>query len=41
VFLKLGDRVMYRLEDVERYEAERLQANTVGPIASGVTRHEG
>ncbi len=41
VHLKLGGRVAYRLEDIERYEAEHLQANTVGPIASGVTRHEG
>ncbi len=41
VFLKLGGRVVYRLEDIERYEAERLQANTVGPIATGAARHEG
>jgi predicted site-specific integrase-resolvase len=41
VFLKLGGRVVYRLEDIERYEAERLHTNTVGPIMTGVARHEG
>ncbi len=30
VFLKLGGRVSYRLEDVEHYEATHLHANTTG-----------
>lgn len=32
VFLKLGGRVSYRLEDVEHYEATHLHANTTGPL---------
>lgn len=32
VFLKLGGRVVYRLQDVEDYEARHLQANTNGPL---------
>ena len=28
VYLKIGGRVVYRLEDVERYEAEHLRAET-------------
>ncbi len=31
-YLKLGGRVIYRLSDVEAFEAERLHASTVGPI---------
>jgi hypothetical protein len=27
-FLKLGRRVVYRLEDIERYEAEQLRDST-------------
>jgi hypothetical protein len=27
-FLKLGGRVVYRIEDVERYEAEQLRSHT-------------
>jgi predicted site-specific integrase-resolvase len=27
-FLKLGGRVVYRLEDIERYEAEQLRDST-------------
>jgi predicted site-specific integrase-resolvase len=27
-FLKLGGRVVYRVEDVERYEAEQLRSHT-------------
>jgi hypothetical protein len=30
-FLKIGGRVLYRLEDIERHEAERLRANTAKP----------
>jgi predicted site-specific integrase-resolvase len=32
IYLKLGGRVSYRLEDVEHYEATHLQANTNGPL---------
>jgi hypothetical protein len=32
VYLKLGGRVSYRLEDVEHYEAIHLHANTTGPL---------
>ena len=32
-YVKLGGRVVYRLEDVEAYEAEQIQA-TRGPKAS-------
>jgi len=32
VFLKLGGRVLYRLEDIESYEANHLQSNTNGPV---------
>lgn len=32
VYLKLGGRVSYRLEDVEKYEARRLHENTTGPL---------
>ena len=32
-YLKLGGRVVYRLEDVEAYEAENLRAGT--PVPSG------
>jgi len=31
-FLKLGGRVLYRVADVEAYEAARVHANTVGPL---------
>ncbi len=31
-YLKLGGRVIYRLSDVEVFEAQRLHASTVGPI---------
>jgi hypothetical protein len=30
VFLKLGGRVLYRLEDIETYEANHLRSNTEG-----------
>jgi len=32
-YLKLGGRVVYRLDDVEAYEAENLHACTNGPLA--------
>jgi hypothetical protein len=32
VYLKLGGRVSYRLEDVEHYEGTHLHANTSGPL---------
>lgn len=32
VYLKLGGRVSYRLDDIEEYEAKRLHANTTGPL---------
>jgi predicted site-specific integrase-resolvase len=38
VYLKLGGRVSYRLEDVEKYEARRLHANTTGPLPAEATR---
>jgi helix-turn-helix protein len=33
-YLKIGGRVVYRLSDVEVFEAASLHANTVGPIDS-------
>jgi hypothetical protein len=33
-YLKIGGRVVYRLADVEAFEAVSLHANTVGAIAS-------
>ena len=38
VFLKLGGRVVYRLEDIESYEANHLQANTNGPLPRAATQ---
>ena len=32
VYLKLGGRVSYRLDDIEQYEVRRLHANTTGPL---------
>ena len=39
-YLKIGGRVMYRLEDIEAYEAERLRERSTSPAnaAFGVTR---
>jgi hypothetical protein len=31
-YLKIGGRVVYRLEDVEAFEAANLHVNTIGPI---------
>lgn len=39
-YLKIGGRVVYRLEDVEAFEAERLHQNTNGPLPAG-GRHDG
>ena len=30
-YLKIGGRVVYRLEDIERYEAEHLRGETTDP----------
>ena len=30
-FLKIGGRVVYRLDDIEAYEAEQLRSSTVLP----------
>jgi predicted site-specific integrase-resolvase len=41
VYLKLGGRVSYRLEDVEKFEAERLHVNTISALPIGPFRgHE-
>jgi predicted site-specific integrase-resolvase len=37
VFLKLGGRVTYRLDDIEKFEVERLHANTIGPLPTEAT----
>ena len=34
-YLKIGGRVVYRLADVEAFEAEHVHTNTVGPIDAG------
>ena len=31
-YLKIGGRVVYRLEDIEAYEAERTRASTAAPV---------
>lgn len=31
-YLKIGGRVVYRLSDIEAFEAASLHANTVGPL---------
>jgi predicted site-specific integrase-resolvase len=38
VYLKLGGRVSYRLDDIEEYEAQRLHANTTGPLQIKATK---
>jgi hypothetical protein len=35
-FLKVGGRVVYRLADVEAFEASNLHANTNGPLRKGM-----
>jgi len=34
-YLKIGGRVVYRLSDIEAFEAASLHANTIGPIGKG------
>ena len=34
-YLKIGGRVVYRLSDIEAFEAASLHANTNGPIDDG------
>ncbi len=34
-FLMIGGRTVYRLQEIETYEAENLHMNTVGPIGNG------
>ena len=34
-FLKICGRVIYRLSDIEAFEAASLHANTIGPIDDG------
>ncbi len=41
VHLKLGGRVVYRLQDVEHYEAQHLHANTVSPLPAREARDAG
>jgi hypothetical protein len=36
-FLKLGGRIVYREDDVEAYEADRLHASTTEAIATAST----
>lgn len=36
-YLKIGGRVVYRLLDVEAFEAASLHVNTVGPIGASST----
>ena len=31
LFLKIGGRVVYRVQDIERYEAEQLRDSTTAP----------
>jgi predicted site-specific integrase-resolvase len=40
VYLKLGGRVSYRLDDIEIYEARCLHANTTGPLQIKATKSE-
>ena len=41
VHLKLGGRVVYRLQDVESYETHHLHANTVSPLPAREAYDEG
>ena len=36
-FLKVGSRVLYRLSDIEAFEAASVHENTVGPISADVS----
>jgi hypothetical protein len=33
-YLKIGGRVLYRLSDIEAFEADRLHASTFGPMCA-------
>ncbi len=35
-YLKIGGSVVYRLSDIEAFEAANLHANTVGPVDGGI-----
>jgi hypothetical protein len=37
-YLKIGGRVVYRLHDVEHFEAQHLHANTVSPLPAREAR---
>ena len=34
-YLKIGGRVVYRLDDIERYEAEHLHSENTRPAGAG------
>ena len=38
-YLKIGGRVVYRLMDIEAFEAINLHANTNGPLAEASEEH--
>ena len=40
-FLKVGARVIYRLADIEAYEAANVHAITVGPFAGNLQQQAG
>ena len=40
-FLKLGGRVLYRLADVEAFEADNLHFNTVAPSGGDIVKGPG
>jgi hypothetical protein len=35
-FLKIGGRVVYRLSDIEAFEAARVHVNTIGPLDQAI-----
>jgi len=37
-YLKIGGRVVYRLQDVEQFEAQHVHANTVSPLPAWEVR---
>lgn len=39
-FLKIGGRVVYRLEDIEAYEAEQMRDSTAATAAPGFIGRE-
>jgi Helix-turn-helix domain len=40
-YLKIGGRVVYRLSDIEAFEAARLHSNTIGPDEQGIAASPG